>query len=190
MTDKAALRRALRRKRAALPKAQRQAAERAFARHAGRLIKRGQRVALYLAAGSELSLAPLIAHTLARGIPVYLPVVPRHGRVMQFTPLGAKGGRWRKNRYGIREYVAPTRLAAHRLDLVFVPLVGFDATRARLGQGGGFYDTTFAFRRLRRVWRKPKLIGAAFALQQLAQIPAEPHDARLDMVLTEHGPLA
>ncbi|MBV8660097.1 MAG: 5-formyltetrahydrofolate cyclo-ligase [Burkholderiales bacterium] len=190
MTDKAALRRELRRKRAALPKAQRQAAERAFARHAGRLIKRGQRVAMYLAAGSELSLSPLIARTLARGIPVYLPIVPRRGRVMQFTPLGAPGGAWHFNRFGIREYQAPARIAAHKLDLVFVPLVGFDATRARLGQGGGFYDTTFAFRRLQHNWRKPKLIGAAFALQQVAHIPAEPHDARLDMVLTEHGPVS
>ncbi|MBV8656920.1 MAG: 5-formyltetrahydrofolate cyclo-ligase [Burkholderiales bacterium] len=183
--DKAALRRELRKKRTALSPAARQSAEQQCARRAMRLLRRGQRVGMYLAAGSELSLQPLIAAALRRRIAVYLPVVPARGRKLLFCRLGDPRGAWQRNRFGIAEYRTPDSLPPRLLDLVFVPLVGFDAQGGRLGQGGGYYDTTFAARRLRRHWRHPRLIGAAFELQRVERIPREPHDAVLDGVVTE-----
>lgn len=187
MADKAILRCELRRRRAALTLTQRLRAQAALARHARPLLRRGTRIGAYMALGSELSLAPLIDLARRRGAELYLPVVPRQGRVMHFAALDRPGGYWRRNRYGIAEYRTRTPLAAGRLDVVLLPLVGFDDEGHRLGQGGGYYDATFAFRRLRRHWRKPRLIGVAFDCQRVECLPVEPHDVPLDGMLTESG---
>jgi 5-formyltetrahydrofolate cyclo-ligase len=69
-------------------------------------------------------------------------------------------------------------------DVVFAPALAFDRRGGRLGQGGGHYDRTLAELRA----RKPVLvIGLAYAGQEVAEIPMEPHDQRLDAILTETG---
>lgn len=69
-------------------------------------------------------------------------------------------------------------------DLVIVPLLGFDAGGGRMGQGGGHYDRTLeALRAAGPVF----VLGLAFAAQEVARIPREPHDQRLDAILTEKG---
>ena len=72
-------------------------------------------------------------------------------------------------------------------DLMIVPLAAFDGAGNRLGYGAGHYDRAIA--RLAARGHHPRLIGAAFALQRVDAIPAEPHDRRLDMVVTEDGPV-
>lgn len=63
-------------------------------------------------------------------------------------------------------------------DVLFVPLVGFTADGARLGQGGGHYDRWLAEHR-------PALtIGLAWDVQLCDALPAEPHDRPLDAVIT------
>jgi 5-formyltetrahydrofolate cyclo-ligase len=64
--------------------------------------------------------------------------------------------------------------------LLLVPLLAFDPSGHRLGYGGGFYDRTLAL-------LKVPAIGIAYAGQEIASIPHQPHDRTLDMVLTEHG---
>ena len=71
--------------------------------------------------------------------------------------------------------------------LVFLPLVGFDRSGVRLGTGGGFYDRAFAFRQLRSAWHAPRLVGLAYAFQELASIGAAAHDVLMDAVVTEEG---
>ncbi len=73
-------------------------------------------------------------------------------------------------------------------ELVIVPVVAFDRSGSQLGHGRGFYDR--AVERLRARGIRPKLIGVAFATQEVAAIPAEPHDARLDWIVTEKETLA
>ena len=73
------------------------------------------------------------------------------------------------------------------LDLVLVPLVGFDARGHRLGMGAGLYDRHFAFLRQRRAWRRPLLIGLAFEAQKVVRLAEEAHDVQLDGVVTERG---
>jgi 5-formyltetrahydrofolate cyclo-ligase len=106
--------------------------------------------------------------------------------------LGAGGElrftRWRPgqalraNRYGIGEPVALAR--PPRLDLVVLPLVAFDAQGRRLGMGGGYYDRRLA---RARATRRPLRVGYAFALQEVASVPAAAHDVALDAVVTERG---
>ncbi len=68
--------------------------------------------------------------------------------------------------------------------VVLLPLLAFDSRGYRLGYGGGYYDRALAILRARR---KLTAFGVAFSAQQLAEIPVEAHDQRLDGVITETG---
>jgi len=185
---RARLRTQLRVQRRALPSTERARAARLVARHIDRKLglRAGDRVALYCAVRDELDSAPLFALARRRGWRVYVPRIDRarHGRKMRFVEAG---GRERVNRLGIREPQASRTLGARWLDVVLVPLVGFDAQGMRLGMGAGFYDRAFAYRRWRHAWRGPRLIGVAYAFQQVPQILPAQHDVRLDAVVTEKG---
>jgi 5-formyltetrahydrofolate cyclo-ligase len=76
---------------------------------------------------------------------------------------------------------------AWTLDLMLVPLVGFDGACNRIGMGGGFYDRTLAYLRRRRHWRRPRLIGIAHECQRVDRIDPRPWDIPLDAVVTEQG---
>ncbi|WP_261174457.1 5-formyltetrahydrofolate cyclo-ligase [Chromobacterium amazonense] len=184
--DKQALRRRIRRARMALPPAYRAAAARAIARHASRLLQRGKRIGGYLAAGSELDLSELLNAALWRNGQVYLPQIPRRGRRLWFTRLGAADRWYRHPRYRILEY-AGQRLRAEWLDVIFVPLLAVDRDGYRMGQGGGFYDATLAFRRRHPQSGRPLLVGVAFDCQLVDAVPREAWDVRLDCLLTESG---
>jgi 5-formyltetrahydrofolate cyclo-ligase len=103
---------------------------------------------------------------------------------MRFVPMR---GPLQYNRLGIAEPQGSATLGARWLDVVFLPLVGFDRSGVRLGTGGGFYDRALAFRHLRRVWHAPRLVGLAYAFQEVASIGAAPHDVLMDAVVTEEG---
>ena len=80
---------------------------------------------------------------------------------------------------GAKEPVGGT--AASAPDLILVPGLAFDFAGARLGRGKGFYD--------RWLGANPaaKSLGVCFKCQLLENLPAEPHDARVDAILTEDG---
>lgn len=69
--------------------------------------------------------------------------------------------------------------------LLLVPLAAFDAAGNRIGYGAGHYDRAIA--RLRAKGMTPRLIGIAFACQEVDAVPAEAHDVPLDAILTEDG---
>ncbi|TVQ87654.1 MAG: 5-formyltetrahydrofolate cyclo-ligase [Chromatiaceae bacterium] len=185
------LRRDLRAARRALsPRQQRQHAA-AVARHLGRnpRLRRVRRIALYLPADGEVDPGPL-RERLARPVRRwYLPVLRQHPRGRLWFVRQRRGERLRRNRFGIPEPLRRSGaiLPGHALDLVLVPLVGFDGRCNRLGMGGGFYDRSLAFRRWRRHWQRPLLIGLAHECQRVAQIAARPWDVPVDAVVTELG---
>ncbi len=69
-------------------------------------------------------------------------------------------------------------------DVLIVPLLAFDARGYRLGYGGGFYDRTL---QALRAQRPTIAIGFAFAAQEVAEVPIDATDQRLDAVITEAG---
>jgi len=150
------------------------------------LLLRARTMGFYLPQAAEFDVRPLIALAQRMGRRVCLPVLPRRGRVMCFARL-REGGAMRPNRYGIDEPVDPRPRRARQLDLLFLPLVGFDALGHRLGMGGGYYDATLAFMRHRGHWHKPRLIGVAYECQRVDALPHDPWDMPLDAVLTERG---
>ena len=73
-------------------------------------------------------------------------------------------------------------LPACHPDVLFIPLAAFDRRGYRIGYGAGHYDRALASLKA----KKPVLaIGIAYATQEVPEVPAEPHDQRLDFVLTE-----
>jgi 5-formyltetrahydrofolate cyclo-ligase len=150
------------------------------------MFRAGKRIALYLPFDRETDTAALIAAARRRGVRVFVPViVDRRHRRIRFYPLGAK---LKRGVFGIAVPAAWARPVSPRwLDLIVVPLVGVDTTGRRLGMGGGFYDRALDFRRRRRHWPGPHLVGLAFDCQRTETGFAEPWDVNLDSLATESG---
>ena len=174
---KHSLRLALRQRRKSLVPSHRRHAARKAALFAAREIarQRARRVAVYLPMGSELSTMPLIALLRAAGIAVFVPAL-RHG-AMRFRPLR---GALAAHPPGMAQPRCGMAYRARAMDVVLLPLLGFDAQGQRLGQGGGWYDRTLARCRFR-----PYRLGFAYSAQQVDAIPAEDWDVRLHAVATE-----
>lgn len=68
------------------------------------------------------------------------------------------------------------------IDVVIVPGVAFTAAGERLGQGGGWYD-----RLLPKIRPDCTTIGVGFEPQIVDELPTEPHDVRLDLIITDAG---
>ena len=178
--------------RLALPPADRLAAEREIAGALRRMgaFRRGQRIAIYLAMPGEVDPAAILRAARRAGCEIFVPHVAsrRRGR-MTFVPL-RPGTRLRPNAYGIAEPVARAgeRVRPLTLDLVLMPVVGFDRDGNRLGMGAGYYDRALRHRRdAARRWRRPRLVGLAFACQEVESIVPSPWDVALDAVVTERG---
>jgi 5-formyltetrahydrofolate cyclo-ligase len=187
LQQRALLRRAGRALRRGLEPAQRRSAQQAAARHFLSLLRLRTlpRVAGYLAAPGEFDPAPLLAAAQRRGARLYVPRLSRvHAAGMGFAPLAPP---LRRNRYGLLEPAALPSISLQYCNVVLVPLVAFDRRGCRLGMGGGYYDRALAFRQRRERWRGPLLIGVAFGVQEVAQIPDLPWDVRLDAILTDNG---
>ncbi len=177
---KTELRRQALARRDALPAAERQqAAETIAARAFPVAIAPGTIVAGFMPMKSEINPLPLLRALAAAGARLALPVVAGQGKplIMRAWAFGAPliAGVW-----GIREPEPAAPAVAP--DILIVPLLAFDRAGHRVGYGAGYYDRTIAALRA----AQPVLaIGLAFAAQEIAAVPATPHDAPLDLVLTE-----
>jgi len=151
------------------------------------LFSTSQHVAGYFAMNDEFDCEPIIQLIHERGKTCYVPVLGEN-RILSFMQYRA-GDALRPNRYGIPEPSGQKMLSAENLDLVLVPLVGFDGQGGRLGMGGGYYDRTFEFLRHSKELKKTKkncpLIGVGYEIQGVDKLPADPWDVPLDGILTE-----
>jgi len=143
-----------------------------------------KRVAAYFAVNGEIDLTPVIEDAWARGKQVYLPNLDR--KTLRFSPY-FDGQTMRINRYRLPEPDVgdDEMLEPAELDLVLAPLVVFDDAGNRIGMGGGYYDRSFAFRKLPGN-NEPILIGVAHELQRVDRLVPEEWDVPLDKVVTDH----
>ncbi|TVQ49317.1 MAG: 5-formyltetrahydrofolate cyclo-ligase [Gammaproteobacteria bacterium] len=188
MSERVALRRALRQRRRALPRQARQSLEAALARQLRRLFRaRFASVGAYLPFDGEADITPLLRELAARGRTLSLPRLEgRRGHMcfVDWHPDDRLAG----NRYRIAEPgVNARRRAARALDLVLVPLVAFDRAGTRLGMGAGYFDRHFAHLRYHKCWRRPRLVGVAFGFQEVQHLERAPWDVPLAAVVTESG---
>jgi 5-formyltetrahydrofolate cyclo-ligase len=136
-------------------------------------------IAGYVPIRSELDPSAVLREARGRGSALALPAVT--------GPTALDFRRWQpgealiSGRFGTR---APA-LSAPIVDpdLVLIPLVAFDRHGGRLGYGRGFYDRAIAALHARGL--RPPLVGLAFSVQEVTRIPREPHDVRLDWIVTE-----
>jgi 5-formyltetrahydrofolate cyclo-ligase len=145
-----------------------------------------QRIALYQPIDGELDPWPIVAR-LQRPRCWYLPVVRQHPKGRLWFVRYHPKRRLKPNRFGILE-PSPRqarRITPQGLDLILVPLVGFDQQCHRLGMGAGFYDRSLAFLRSRRCWHRPRLIGIGHECQKVDALVPQPWDLPLDAVVTE-----
>ncbi|MBI2235834.1 MAG: 5-formyltetrahydrofolate cyclo-ligase [Magnetospirillum sp.] len=157
-----------------------EAAARALAELAP-LLPAGAAVAGYWPMGDEIDPRPLLLALAAAGRRLALPVVAAPGQPLEFRAW-SWGDDLEPGRFGTTHPLA--HAAAVEPDLLLVPLLAFDRQGGRLGYGGGFYDRTLdMLRRKRHV----SAIGIAFAAQEVAAIPHDGRDQRLDGVATEIG---
>lgn len=183
------LRKELRSARRALTPAQQHRASRQLFRQLAQhpLFIRSRHIAFYLANDGEIDPVLLFRHARRLGKICYLPVVSGWpGTSMKFQRVHRRQ-RWTRNRFGIAEPQAKGnhQTVPWRLDLVLMPLVGFDTHGNRLGMGGGFYDRTFAYRRRRRNWFTPRLLGLAHDCQKVEALPVASWDIPLDGIATD-----
>ena len=189
--DKAALRRHLRQLRKEIAADHRHVAGLCLVRLALRhhLLGKGRRIGIYMPAKNEIDVLPLLNRALAMRSSCFLPIVPPAGhKRMWFSQVGDHPA-WQLNRYGIPEYLHPMakQVRAQYLDIIFLPLLGFDSRGYRLGMGGGYYDASLSYLRRFRRWRRPRVIGVAFAAQEVQRVPNDAWDIPLNAILTEQS---
>jgi 5-formyltetrahydrofolate cyclo-ligase len=179
------LRQTLRARRRALPRWTRQLASRRLAVIAKRQhwFRHSRTLALYIANDAEIDPMPLSRIALAAGKRVLLPRLRQ--KRLEFVAY-RPNSTLQRNRFNIPEPIGAP-VPKERIDVVCVPLVGFDRHGQRLGMGGGFYDRTFSGRmgKNRQNARGPRLVGLAYGCQEVRQLPHENWDVRLEGVVTE-----
>jgi len=183
------LRRMLRNARRALtPSEQREAAQgvyRQLAQHP--LFRRAKHISLYLPTDGEIDPRLLLRAAQRRGKATYLPVLSAWPRTKMVFQRVRPGEKLLPNRFRILE--PRTNVRRQRkvwaLDLVLLPLVGFDDVGGRLGMGGGFYDRSLAYLARRQHWRKPTLLGLAHECQKVERLVQASWDVPLAGTVTD-----
>ena len=187
--SRAQLRKTLRQTRKALPPAQQRAAARGLYRQLSQhpLFRRARSIALYLPNDGEIDPRPLLRCAQKRGKHTYLPVLSAWPRTKMVFQRVRPGDRLRANRFRIAEPLKRVRQQRRvwTLDLVLLPLVGFDDAGNRLGMGGGFYDRSLAYRTRRTTWLKPTLLGLAHECQKVDRLEQAGWDVPLNGTVTD-----
>ena len=183
------LRRMLRKARRELtPSEQRKAAlglYRQLAQHP--LFRRAKHIALYLPTDGEIDPRLLLRAAQRRGKATYLPVLSAWPRTKMVFQRVLPAEKLRPNRFRILEprVTVSRQRKVWALDLVLLPLVGFDEAGGRLGMGGGFYDRSLAYLARRQRWRKPTLLGLAHECQKVERLVQASWDVPLAGTVTD-----
>ncbi len=134
------------------------------------LFQQAKTVGAYIPLPDEVDITPLF-QCLEKTfyIPAFDEAISSY-RLAQWTDELKPG------KFGIPEPANPV-FAPEELDLIIVPGVAFDRTGNRIGRGGGFYD------RLLPQYHAVR-IGICFDFQCVENVPSEPHDCRMDVVVS------
>lgn len=138
------------------------------------------RLSLYLTNDGEIDTSGIIKWCEHNHKKCYAPVVAADKKNKQLKFRRYRHDHHTKQNYfGIAE-PSGEEIDIGKLDLVLLPLVGFDINGNRLGMGGGFYDFTLAAET-----NPPVLIGLAYECQRVEKLDAADWDIPLAMVATE-----
>jgi 5-formyltetrahydrofolate cyclo-ligase len=161
-------------------------------------------VAGYMPFRTEIDVLPLMRALMARGGQGAMPRInspsPLYSDTVS-TPYpptpSPRGGRGDALTFHLCDPDNPAHFAANKWGLLephahlptvtptilLVPLLGFDRHGNRIGYGKGYYDGAIASL---RAHTEVIAIGVAFAAQEVDRVPTQPHDQRLDWIITEN----
>ncbi len=182
MTDKAALRRELKRRRAALPRREEKNAALLAALTALPELQQARALLCYVSVGEEPDTRSLLEVAWARGQEVYAPVCRPGGRLTFHRVAG-----WEDLApapFGLLE-PDPLRCPAWTPGpgaVCVVPGLAFDETGHRLGYGKGYYDRFLAV-------FEGIAVGLCYGALLLPALPREAHDRPVQLLVTEDGPV-
>ena len=143
------------------------------------IFRNAKNIAIFIPNDGEIETINTINFLKRQGYYVYLPILV--GEKLKFAKMGKL---FRKNRFGIDEPIFSPLIGAHKMDIILMPLVGFDKNKNRLGMGGGFYDKTLSFHTKLKHFRIPKLFGLAFDAQEVDHLASQPWDVPVDGIVT------
>ncbi len=84
------------------------------------------------------------------------------------------------SKLGILEPNSSNQVDVKTIDLILAPGVAFDEDCYRLGYGGGYYDRLLSQKR-----KEVQVVALAFEIQIIDKVPTEPHDYKMDMIVTQ-----
>lgn len=144
------------------------------------MYQRAKNILAYYAYANELCVEPICETAILQGKNVFYPVTDGYGGMVAAREIYGDGHE-EKDRYGIIEPSLPYSkiCVPERLDLILVPGVAFDVQGHRLGWGGGYYD------RFLPLCKKAIFVGIAFEEQMLEEVPIDPWDMLMDIVVTD-----
>ena len=181
------LRKSLRSVRRSITPLERDKKSRLLARNLARYLpfQRCKTFAVYLPLLEEVDTSPVIELAQLLHKLIYLPVISAEvwqRQPMMFAPYSPGKTPLRENRFGIKEPAVRPRscIRGINIEIVCVPVVGFNDRCDRIGMGGGYYDRAFDRKRFQR----SHLVGLAFEGQQTNFEPAR-HDVPMQAVITE-----
>ncbi len=143
--------------------------------------KKAKKIFAYIAVGSEVSLESLI-DALQKSENEYIVSFPgamENGEMKALKPFMSSDFTLSAHGISAPDEERSAVVKPEELDIIIVPLLLFDEDKYRLGQGGGYYD-----RYLPKA-RNALKIGVAFEEQKYWEVPREPHDIPMDMIITD-----
>ncbi|EJG06838.1 MAG: 5-formyltetrahydrofolate cyclo-ligase [Methanofollis liminatans] len=141
-------------------------------------------VMVYVSKPPEVETAGLIDALLSAGKRVVVPIIEKERRTLRLSYLTDRSVLVESTFHVPEPIGSEVPASPDDLDLIVVPVVGFDRTGSRIGYGAGYYD-----RFLSRAPDVP-VVGAAFSCQEVPSVPCEAFDRRMDLVVTEEEVIA
>lgn len=139
--------------------------------------KKAKNILVYLSLKDEVSTEKLIVEMILKKKNVYAPKINIKKDLMDAIKITEKTSFF-ENKIGIYEPVDGEKAKKSDIDLIIIPAIAFDYWGHRIGFGNGCYDRFLtnmtAFK-----------LGVGFDFQIIESIPAEEHDIKVDMIITE-----
>ncbi len=142
--------------------------------------ERAEIVMVFLSLPTEINTAPLVLRAWQEGKRVLAPRVSWEQRRMMPVEIRSLTENIEDTQWSLRQPLQGDPVPLSMIDLVVVPGLGFDPEGNRLGRGRGFYDRFLAHSEF-----AGSTCAVAFEEQIVEAIPADSHDIRVDMLITD-----
>jgi 5-formyltetrahydrofolate cyclo-ligase len=135
-------------------------------------------IILYASIHGEVDTEGIVHAALESGKKVAFPAVVHHGLVFrEVTEISSMN----RGKFGIMEPCQTGRnFELDEADIVVLPGIAFDMKGHRIGYGKGYYDKT-----LHRLEGQGRLVGLCYDFQLVEMIAGEPHDVKMDVIISE-----